>query len=166
MGPDERLHFIFAKGKAKYPCDIDPDLRLPPATRAAWTAILQNVIVNSINATIDTSAKRIRIVGRFDAGRRHGSLRVEDNGVGVDLDESGELFEPFERRLEISPERKRLGLGGVGLGLTIVRMVAQSVNCKVGFVEPTGRMTTAFELSWKTEDADTTNANSHRRRRT
>ncbi len=146
--------------------DIDADLRLPPATRAAWTAILQNVIVNSINATIDTSAKRIRIVGRFDAGRRHGSLRVEDNGVGVDLDESDELFEPFERRLELSSDRKRLGLGGVGLGLTIVRMVAQSVDCKVGFVEPTGRMSTAFEISWKTDDANTTNSNTHRRRRT
>lgn len=146
--------------------DIDPELRMPSATRAAWTAILQNVIVNAINATIDTSAKRIRIVGRFDAARRHGSLRIEDNGVGVDLDDSDELFEPFERRLELSPDRKRLGLGGVGLGLTIVRMVAQSVDCKVGFVEPTGRMTTAFELSWKTEDVKTSNANTHRRRRT
>jgi signal transduction histidine kinase len=144
---------------------IDHDLRMPPATRAAWTAILQNVIVNAINATIDTSSKRIRIVGHFDAGRRYGSLRIEDNGVGIDLDESDELFEPFERRLELSPDRKRLGLGGVGLGLTIVRMVAQSVGCKVGFVEPTGRMTTAFELSWKTEDDNTQNANTHRRRR-
>jgi signal transduction histidine kinase len=146
--------------------EIDADLRLPSATRAAWTAILQNVIVNSINATIDTSAKRIRIFGRFDAGRRLGFLRVEDNGVGVDLDESDELFEPFERRLELSPERKRLGLGGVGLGLTIVRMVAQSVDCTVRFVEPTGGMTTAFELSWKTDDVNTTNPNTHRRRRT
>ncbi len=145
--------------------DIDPELRMPPATRAAWTAILQNVIVNSINATIDTSSKRIRIVGGFDAGRRHGSLRIEDNGVGVDLDDSDELFEPFERRLELSPDRKRLGLGGVGLGLTIVRMVAQSMDCKVGFVEPAGRMKTAFELSWKTEDDNTSNANTHRRRR-
>jgi len=146
--------------------EIDAELRLPPATRAAWTAILQNVIVNSINATIDSSAKRIRLVGRFDAERRHGSLRVEDNGVGVNLDESEELFEPFERRLELSPDRRRLGLGGVGLGLTIVRMVAQSVDCKVGFVKPTGGMTTAFELSWKAEDANTTNSNTHRRRRT
>lgn len=145
--------------------NIDPDLRMPPATRAAWTAILQNVIVNAINATIDTSAKRICIIGRFDEARHHGSLRIEDNGVGVDLDDSDELFEPFERRLELSPDRKRLGLGGVGLGLTIVRMVAQSVDCKVGFVDPTGRMTTAFELSWKTDDGNTPNANTHRRRR-
>ena len=145
--------------------EIDVELRLPSATRAAWAAILQNVIVNAINATIDTSAKRIRISGGYDRGRRHGTLRVEDNGVGVDLDDSDALFDPFERRLEISHDRKRLGLGGVGLGLTIVRMIAQSVECQVRFVNPSGRMSTAFELSWKIEDADKSAPNPDRRRR-
>jgi signal transduction histidine kinase len=145
--------------------DIDPELRLPEATRAAWTAILQNVIVNSINATIDTSPKQIKISTQYERGRHQASLRVEDTGVGVDLEDANELFEPFERRLELSPDRKRLGLGGVGLGLTIVRMVAQSVQCQVRFVEPSDGMSTAFELSWKVDDANTPPSNPHRRRR-
>lgn len=145
---------------------IDPELRLPEATRAAWTAILQNVIVNSINATIDTSSKQIQISAQYERGRHRANLRVEDNGVGVDLEDATELFEPFERRLELSPDRKRLGLGGVGLGLTIVRMVAQSVKCQVHFVEPSAGMSTAFELSWKVDDANTPPSNSHHRRRT
>lgn len=145
--------------------DVDPELRLPEATRAAWTAILQNVIVNAINATIETSSKRIRLWTRHDRRRRQASLRVEDSGVGVDLDDADDLFEPFERRLKLSPDRKRLGLGGVGLGLTIVRMVAESVECQVRFVEPSAGMSTAFELSWKVDDGAPTPPNPHRRRR-
>lgn len=145
--------------------DIDPELRLPAATRAAWTAILQNVIVNSINATIDTSSKRIKISTQHERVQHQASLRVEDTGVGVDLEDADELFEPFERRLELSPDRKRLGLGGVGLGLTIVRMVAQSVQCQVRFVKPSDGMSSAFELSWKVDDANTPPSNPHRRRR-
>ena len=128
-------------------------------------AILQNVIVNAMNATIETSSKRIRIWTRHEPGQRRASLRVEDSGVGVDLDDADELFEPFERKLELSPDRKRLGLGGVGLGLTIVRMVAESVECQVRFVEPSDGMSTAFELSWKVDDANTPPSNPHRRRR-
>lgn len=146
--------------------DIDSELRLPAATRAAWTAILQNVIVNAINATIDTSSKQIKILTLIEPSGNQAFLRVEDTGVGVDLNDANELFEPFERRLELSPDRKRLGLGGVGLGLTIVRMVAQSVQCDVRFVEPSDGMSTAFELSWKVEDASTRPPNPHRRRRT
>ena len=145
--------------------DVDPEVRLPAATRAAWMAILQNVIVNAMNATIETSSKRIRIWTRHEPGQRRASLRVEDSGVGVDLDDADELFEPFERKLELSPDRKRLGLGGVGLGLTIVRMVAESVECQVRFVEPSDGMSTAFELSWKVDDANTPPSNPHRRRR-
>lgn len=144
--------------------NIDPEIRLPQATRAAWTAIFQNVIVNSINATIDSSSKDIVISAHLDKTRQYATLRIEDNGVGVDLDESAELFEPFERRLELSPDRQRLGLGGVGLGLTIVRMVAQSVGCKVGFIEPSDGMSTAFELSWKLNHDEISSPRSHRRR--
>jgi hypothetical protein len=54
--------------------------------------------------------------------------------------------------LKISPERRSLGLGGTGLGLTIVRMVATSVNCRVAFVQPEPGFETAFQLSWSEEE--------------
>lgn len=146
--------------------DIDPDMLLPLATRAAWAAILQNVIVNAVNATIDTSAKRIRISGHYSQDRKRASLKIEDNGVGVDLEDSDRLFEPFERRLELSIDRKRLGLGGVGLGLTIVRMVAQSLDCQTRFVDPSEGMCTSFELSWEVDNDHQFTPSSYRRRRT
>ena len=78
----------------------------------------------------------------------HGFILIGDTGVGMDLNEAEDLFKPFVRKLKISPERQSLGLGGVGLGLTIVRMVAGAVRCNVRFVEPSNGMSTAIEIIW------------------
>ena len=79
-------------------------------------------------------------------------MLVQDTGSGVELSSAEELFDPFVRRLNISPERRSLGLGGTGLGLTIVRMVATSLNCRVGFTQPAPGFETAFQLSWSEEE--------------
>lgn len=127
--------------------DIDPDLRLPVGTLAAWNAVFQNVLFNAINALLDSEERFIHI-GSGAAGARR-MLWIQDTGVGVDLEDGNSLFQPFERRLEISPARRQLGLGGTGLGLTIVKMLAEQAGCKVAFVQPSKGYNTAFELSWK-----------------
>ncbi|HZV61789.1 MAG TPA: ATP-binding protein [Methylophilaceae bacterium] len=127
--------------------DVSPTLLLPLSAMSAWQAILQNAFVNAINALIESPTKKIVC----QAGIRksgHGYIRIEDTGVGLDLSQSEDLFKPFVRRLSISPERQALGLGGVGLGLTIVRMVANAIKCDVLFVEPSKGMSTALEISW------------------
>lgn len=144
---------------------IKSNVRFPPATRAAWSTIFQNVLVNALNATLDTAKKRVAVSADYTASGDRGFVRVEDNGAGVELATAARLFEPFERRLEISRERMQLGLGGVGLGLTIVKMVADSVACDVRFVEPSPGMTTAFELSWKVSNEPHTTAHRPSRRR-
>lgn len=126
---------------------VDEGLRLPKGAVAEWTALFQNVLLNALNATLDTAVKRIDISSRVRGQRS--SILVQDTGVGVDLEDSEELFRPFERHLEISPERRALGLGGSGLGLTIVRLIASNLGCRVRFVEPTQGYRTAFELSWR-----------------
>lgn len=125
---------------------VSGELRLPEGTFAEWTAIFQNVFVNAINATLDSDEKKMTVVSRV-VGRVQ-TIVIQDTGVGIDLDRSEQLFEPFERALELSPERRALGLGGTGLGLTIVRMVATNLGCKVAFVEPNEGYSTAFRLSW------------------
>ena len=125
---------------------VPEDLRLPVATFAEWQALFQNVIVNAANAMLDSQVRRVEVVGGIE--RRRNFLRFSDTGVGVDLDASDQLFEPFQRRLDISVERQALGLGGLGLGLTIVRMVAEARKCSVGFVEPQNDFSTCFEISW------------------
>ncbi len=126
--------------------DLDPDFRLPRGTFAEWSAIFQNVLVNAVNAMIDSRQKRIAISSR-SRGSEH-LILVQDTGAGVALDSAEELFQPFVRKLKISKEREALGLGGTGLGLAIVRMIAEGRNCRVGFVKPDAEFKSAFRLAW------------------
>jgi signal transduction histidine kinase len=126
---------------------IDPDLRLPEGTFSEWSALVQNVLINASNALLDSDRKQVVI--RTEKSGRDRAIRIEDTGAGVDLESAQELFEPFVRKLEISPPRRALGLGGSGLGLTIVRMIAGNVGCRVGFVKPTRGFSTCFELAWR-----------------
>ena len=125
---------------------ISRDIYLPAATFAEWNSLFQNVIVNASNATLDLDERRVRCI----AGRtgRAVWIRIEDNGSGVGLDRSDELFEPFTRHVTISEERRALGLGGMGLGLTIVRMIANLRHATVAFVKPSLGWSTAFQISW------------------
>lgn len=127
--------------------EIDSNLWLPEGTFSEWSALFQNIFINASNALLDSDRKLILV--RTEKAGRERRMRIEDTGVGVDLDSAAELFEPFVRRLEISPSRRALGLGGSGLGLTIVRMIADSVGCRVGFVEPSAGFSTCFELAWR-----------------
>ncbi len=125
---------------------VDSTLRLPSGTLAEWSSIFQNVFVNAFNALIDAKTKLIAVSSR----RRRDTyeILVQDTGPGVDLDDSESLFEPFERRIKLSPERQALGYGGTGLGLTIVRLISDNLGCRVAFVEPEGGFKTAFSISW------------------
>jgi signal transduction histidine kinase len=126
---------------------IESDAWLPEGSFSEWSALFQNVLINASNALLDSDQKRLLIRSiKLGTERR---IRIEDTGAGVNLASSGELFEPFVRRLEISQPRRALGLGGSGLGLTIVRMIAENVGCRVGFVEPSPGFSTCFELAWK-----------------
>jgi heavy metal sensor kinase len=48
------------------------------------------------------------------------SLGVEDAGVGIAVEDLPHVFEPFYR----SPDARRRGVGGVGLGLAVARRIA------------------------------------------
>ena len=128
---------------------IDISLKFPSATLAAWNAIFQNIFVNAINALIDSPVKTIVCESSVDLVSRKASLYISDTGIGVDLADAAELFKPFVRRLELPVDRQGLGLGGVGLGLTIVKTVADSVGCGVDFIKPRPHMKTTFELTWR-----------------
>jgi hypothetical protein len=127
--------------------DVDERFRLPAGSFAEWSAIFQNVFLNASNAMLDSDHRKLW-AHAYSAGRNR-AVVIEDTGAGVDLDEQLELFEPFVRKLEVSRERRALGIGGTGLGLTIVRMVAISLGCQVAFVEPSSGYSTAFRLSWR-----------------
>ncbi len=129
---------------------IPPDLRFPIGSMAEWNALLQNVLANAWNAMLSSPKPKIHFEGGR-IGQRTEWLRISDTGVGltVPLDEAPQLFEPFERRLKLDPDVSSLAIGGQGLGLSIVRMIARRRNADVSFVEPSAGFAASFQLSWK-----------------
>jgi len=128
---------------------IPASLRLPKGTYAEWSAILQNLFVNAFNAMKHSGRRRLKISGATSAGES--SLLIQDSGVGVDVENSERLFDPFVRELEVGDTVQDVALGGGGLGLTIVRMTADELRCSVQFVRPDRGYATAVRLAWKDE---------------
>ncbi|HET7443495.1 MAG TPA: ATP-binding protein [Solirubrobacterales bacterium] len=126
---------------------LDQDLRLPRGRYAEWTAVFQNVLVNAANATLDSQERVVAVSSRRTGPNT--AILFQDTGTGVDLRTAEELFVPFTRRESISEDRRNLGAGGTGLGLTIVRMIASNLNCLVAFVEPDEGFSTSLRLSWR-----------------
>ena len=129
---------------------VAPALRLPPAAYAEWVSIFQNAFFNSLNALVD-SEERVIMVRSEDSGKRRRIL-IEDTGSGIGLEDSEKLFEPFKRRATISRERRELGFGGSGLGLTIMRIIAGSRGVRVAFQSPSSGFATALVMEWMYEE--------------
>jgi signal transduction histidine kinase len=133
---------------------IPAGLRFPIGSFAEWNALLQNVLTNAWNAMLETDRPKIHVQGG-KSGKSKEWLRISDTGTGLAIPVawSDRLFEPFERCLEISEDLRSIAIGGQGLGLTIVRMIARRRGGEVGFVDPQEGYSTAFEMSWKVTDA-------------
>lgn len=126
---------------------IPEALRLPSGSYAAWTAIFQNLLINAFRATVESKPASIMIDGEASVGG--GWIRIQDNGVGLSVSNSDRLFLPFERDVENGEKIESLGLGGSGLGLTIVRMIADELHCRVRFVEPDPGWSASIKIEWK-----------------
>ena len=129
--------------------EIDPDMLLPNASYPIWMAIFHNLLMNSSNAMLDSETKHIAVSSAMSGEDR--TIRVQDTGVGIDLNKAEDLFEPLKRGLEISAERRALGYGGTGLGLAIVRLLATDLGATVRFTRPEAPFSTCFELTWREE---------------
>ncbi len=79
---------------------------------------LRNLVQNAITATQDRGHIQVRLTDRD----RTVSLTVSDDGPGIPAQHLPHVFDRFYRA---DPARSRAG-GGTGLGLTIVRSVAES----------------------------------------
>lgn len=128
---------------------VDEDVRLPAGRFAEWTALFQNVFVNAANAMLESQTRIL--AGRTRHYANATAVLVMDTGAGIDLERADHFFEPFARAQHLSAERRGLGVGGTGLGLTIVRMLATNLHATVDFVEPPAPFSTAFRVRWRSE---------------
>ena len=126
---------------------LDDPLYLPEASFAEWGAIFQNIFTNAFNAMLDSPCRLLHISSRSHQKSRE--ILIQDTGHGIDLEKADKLFEPFERASKISAERQALGYGGTGLGLTIIRLLADNIGCRVQFVTPQNEFNTAFSIRWR-----------------
>jgi signal transduction histidine kinase/anti-sigma regulatory factor (Ser/Thr protein kinase) len=129
--------------------DVPEDLRFPSAPLSSWNAVLQNLLANSWNAVLDAKDRRVRIEGHRGGGEEW--IWISDTGVGlgIPLEDSDVLFEPFERRLNLGTDNRSLAIGGQGMGLAIVRMICSRHKTTPQFVSPEDGYSTTLQLSWR-----------------
>jgi signal transduction histidine kinase len=78
--------------------------------------LVDNLLENACKYSEPGTPVTLRVRGDQDGV----ILTVEDEGCGIPADDLPRVFEPFYR----SAQARRLGLGGVGLGLAVARRVA------------------------------------------
>jgi signal transduction histidine kinase len=129
--------------------------KLPPihgVERLVHEAVA-NLVTNAVKYTPDGGAISLRAFRRNDAVR----IEVEDNGIGIAPEDQRVLFQEFVR---IRHEDGRMAnVPGSGLGLSIVRHVAESHGGCVGVASELKKGSTFFiELPFAaSRDAKTVN---------
>ena len=120
-------------------------------------SILINVLSNAIKSVISKHGTRNGRIAIRASQERHGcTIICQDNGVGVNVEKSERLFQPFvvdpDRLLYPSIEGRinqehRCVLGnGSGLGLSIVKQIVASRDGAVHFVKPAKGWNTQLEI--------------------
>ncbi|HGA3107164.1 TPA: two-component system sensor histidine kinase RstB [Enterobacter hormaechei] len=97
----------------------------PGAYGALDMRLMERVLDNLMNNAMRYSETTLRI--GLDLQGSQAILCVEDNGPGIEPAEREKVFEPFVR---LDPSRDR-ATGGCGLGLAIVRSIAQAMGGSV-----------------------------------
>ena len=110
--------------------DIDADLPAIRGDREALSRALWNLLENAAKYSPDESLIRL-------FARRTGStvvIGVQDHGLGIPVAEQRRVFQKFVR----GEDAKRAGIRGVGVGLALVKRVAEAHGGTVGLTSAVG----------------------------
>lgn len=130
---------------------LKDSLYLPEASFAEWGAIFQNIFSNSFNAMLESQTRILSVSSSSD--KKHHTVLIQDTGKGVDLQKAEGLFVPFKRGIKNDPVHVKMGYGGTGLGLTIVRLLSDKIGCSARFIKPEDGFSSALALEWEEQIA-------------
>lgn len=101
-----------------------------------------------VTATLDSTPE--------DVGARTCTIEIKDDGPGIPTSELGSIWEPFVRGRRSASRRS-----GSGLGLAVVKLLAQSAGWKVGVTSQPPHGTTffvRFPLPWNVDQPTVSHA--------
>jgi signal transduction histidine kinase len=99
--------------------------------------MLSNLVGNAIKFTVSGSVRLACVELSRQNGRAMLEFSVTDSGIGIAPEDIGLLFKPFSQT-DSSVTRE---FGGTGLGLSLVRTLAQAMGGEVGLSSEPGRGT-------------------------
>ena len=94
--------------------------------RTAFDTILRNLVDNALKACVAGNGQRVDVTVAEAGGRIE--LQVSDDGLGFPPEDAGLMFEKFYR---LGDEQRRK-TPGTGLGLYIVKRLAELTHARVG----------------------------------
>jgi signal transduction histidine kinase len=111
----------------------------PPATVMADGRLVRQALVNLVDNALKYGAPRQRIV--LGAERVGASVRlyVDDEGAGIPAADRARIFEPYARLAHDQVSERT----GTGLGLAVVRQIAEACGGRVWLEDAPGRGTRA-----------------------
>jgi signal transduction histidine kinase len=118
----------------EFSCDVDADLPPIRADREALSRALWNLLENAAKYSQESAGIRV-------FARRSGEfirIGVEDRGNGIPAEERAAIFQKFIR----GAGAKREGVRGVGIGLALVRRIAEAHGGSVELASEVGRGST------------------------
>ncbi|GAB5431634.1 MAG: hypothetical protein EpisKO_10040 [Epibacterium sp.] len=116
------------------------------ASRAKAKVVFQNLIANGlIYNRSDTPVVRVGYLSEDtpdDSGLLH-VFYVRDNGIGIETEDQGQIFQPGVRGKH-SGMRRLPGTGGNGLGLSFAKEIVESYGQLIAFETTPGEGTTFY----------------------
>jgi len=144
VDPAHLVDGVLAEVRPREPVEVDVASGLGPvvADGVALHSALRNLVDNALKQWAGRSVGVHARMGGTSGGSRELQFVVEDGGPGVSSAEAERLFEPFYR----GSAARAQGLPGSGLGLSLVRRVAEAHGGRVSVGAGPGGRGAAFTL--------------------
>ncbi|PLX83973.1 MAG: hypothetical protein C0617_09600 [Desulfuromonas sp.] len=134
----EKVAGDFRVSASRHPIELDLDElegEKVPLDRGKMVQVFENILSNAIKYSPEGGA--VRVVGK---GVENGvEIAVADDGIGMSPEEVGRVFDKFYRA-----DSSNTAIGGLGLGMSIVRHIVERHGGKIRVESAQGRGTTVF----------------------